>query len=234
MPIDPNDSAAHEAKQELTDEMSVEQIEKLQSERKTAITESIANSKEAKTAKAEASYQRQVNSVYRNSENIRELHNEDPDNADKIAQEVFGKSYNQLIAEAQGDKPEQNVSQLVQEELAKERRVEEKNKVEEFKEKFFDDNQITLGGEDYNKILKIVNQHNPDTLSKASSLYKMALNEVKGTKPNMVNPNTPPSPTSVGAATSMKKDKGEKIMDDVKPMLAHLGLTTAEAEKLIN
>ena len=147
---------AEEVIQEPT-EYSAEEIEKMSSERKTAITEAIENNKEAKTAKAEANYYKKMTSVQRNPDYLTEIHMEDPEMANKLAQELYSKSYDQLLAEARGETtPNVDVNKLVDAKFAQREREAEVKRIDKLEDKFFEDNKITLGSEEYNKILKSI------------------------------------------------------------------------------
>lgn len=145
--------------------------EQLKEERKIAIQEAVKNSKEAKDAKAELSYYKESNAVAKNPDYLIKINEKDPVLAEKIAQDLWSSSYNDLLEAGtqQSNKTQPNVSELVKAALQKEREAEkqtaEEQNINKSLEDFLVKNEIIPGDP---KFKTINSEFNSTTFSSAS------------------------------------------------------------------
>ena len=123
----------------------------------TAIKQAILNKEKAKQATAEAEYLKYENQVLRDTSKILDLHSESPELAEQIARNVWGLSYDDLIAQANqktgNSSTSEDMEKTVERVLNKQAARAEKDKIEELKIEFFIQHDITEKSPTFKRML---------------------------------------------------------------------------------
>lgn len=138
---------------------------------KNSSREAIRLHKENRQVKAEAAFLKQVAAVSRNPEQLKDIAATDLETADKISQELYGKTYSEKSEETEEDRETRSI---VQEEIKRTERKREQDAIAEMEENFFAGKDILPGSEEFRKIMDDYARYTPKSLSEAKRLLEMA------------------------------------------------------------
>lgn len=208
----------------------------LETERAVAITESINNHKAAEAARKEAEAYKQV---AKDPNSLLKIHESDPAFANKVSQEVFGKTYDELVAEAEarrngGKKTGENVDEAVNKALEKRDRETAKRRLTEAEDKFYADAGLVPGSDLYKKIREQYTQYSPANVEAARQILTMLHDNAKKGSANGLDLGTTPPPMSGSSASSGSASSANKKPVPTaaqKAIMPQLKITQAEFEK---
>lgn len=215
-------------------------IEQLDAERRTAITEAIKNNQEAVAAKKEAEYLRDLNRVLRNPQELMSINEKNPEHADKLAREAFGKSFVELLNAAQGgDSSQVAAENAARKVIQEEKQREAQKQMQDSIDKFYVDNGILPGTETYRKMQKEFQDYSPANIGAAIGILDMLRNkyEAQGSNGPKANPpmetiNAMPQPGARNVGYQ-KVDNGQKPppTPEQQGVMNQLGVTQADWQK---
>lgn len=201
----------------------------LDEERRRAITASIAKAKEAEQARTEAEVLRLENQVLRNPESIIELAQTDPQLAEKISSQAFGKSLSevrQILASQNESTPSTDTDfrKVYREERERERRAEELQRINRLESDFFFQKNIDPTHPKFTAIMQTYNKFKPSSYEEAEELLEMAYAKHVKTSGTKVNDSSAIPSIRSNASTPSKKPKNA-LSSNALALAKSMGLT---------
>lgn len=213
--------------------------EVLKQERADAITEAIKHSKESKSARADAEYYKTYAQVADDPNSIISIRERDASMADRIAQEKWGMSYDDLIAKAnEGEEPsettkstprytESDIERIVEKKLQEKNTTSEKQRIEDYTIDFFIQNDVDVKSPTFKNIMEEFDTYAPKNAGQAEKLLTMLYREQTGRNSTAVgNIESVSFPRNSGRKTYSKSS----AYKDAAKTAKSLGMDLTEAD----
>lgn len=229
------EEAAPSQEEEVVDNAPLEKTaEQLRSERASAVTEAIKNSKEAKTARADADYYKAYAQVADDPDSVVNIYSKNAELAERIVQEKWGMSYDELISKAQeGDKESEaaynpnQIDALIDKRLSQREQRAEQQRIEKTTIDFFTANDIDLKSSTFKDIMSDYSSYNVKSEAQSKRLLNMLYKEHTGeTSVSSSNIDSVSIPRVSGRKTYSKSSKYKDALNTAKS----LGMNLSEED----
>jgi hypothetical protein len=208
--------------------------EQLKAERATAIQEAVRNSKEAKEAKAQLKYYETSLKVAKDPNTLISINEEDPDMAEKIAQELYGKSYLSLLNGEQSDDTENmteaDLYKLFKKFQEKEGKVSVEQQIENEITGFFASKNIMPGTPLFKKIYEEVSDMRFTDPKQAKRMLNAVFLETQSAEEQAPSNNAP----AMFAHNPMGKNKnGTQVSEAMRDLLKQRGISEDKFQSFV-
>lgn len=200
---DGDDESTHQSGQEKS-------TAQLDEERRRAITASIQKAKEAEQARTRADKLEIENKVLKNPVAILDVYETNPQLAEQIAQETWGKSMTevrQILEQETQNKPttsSDDFRKVYREEREREEKAQEIKRINQIEIDFFLEKNIDPKNPVFKQTMQLYNKFKPSSYDEARELLDMALTKSLKTGTKAGDVNTVPTIRTAGIAPQKK------------------------------
>tara|TARA_Y100000310_G_scaffold335810_1_gene418770 strand:+ start:955 stop:1743 length:789 start_codon:yes stop_codon:yes gene_type:complete len=213
--------------------------EQLRQERATAVTEAIKHSKEAKSARADVEYYKAYAQVADDPNALLKVREQDSELAERITQEKWGVSYDELIERVEQENSpkkkaqysEADIDRIIEQKLEQRTQSTQKQKIDDYMTDFFIDNDVDVKSPTFKNIMEELDTYQPKSLKQAEKLLSMIYKDHTGRNSVSVgNIDSVSMPRSSGRKTYSKSDSFKKAANLAKT-IGFSDLTEADFKK---
>lgn len=207
-----NESQEGDEQSTPNDDKEEKSAEQLKRERASAVTEAIKNHKEAQEARAENAYLKAKLKVRDDKANIVDIYDDNPEVAEKIAQELYSMSYHDMLydidntSSRSSSKDPGDIDSLIDRKFQEREQKRVQKDIEGYTIDFFVENNIEPKSTAFNNILKEFREYKPKSLSQAKRLMTMIYEDYTGKSSSQ--PRQQVSSVSMPRSKTRSFDKG--------------------------
>ncbi len=228
--VEETESGVDETTHTESDTKSTAQLDE---ERRRAITASIEKSKEAESARAESSFLKAALKASKDPNTIIDLYREDPILAERIAQENWGRSYQeayQILTEQTKQtpatpSPTEDFRKVYREEREREMQQSERQRMSKLEVDFFLERNIDPKSAVFKQIMTTYQKFKPTSYDEAQELLEMAQAKATRTTNKTSAGDIDAVPTIKGSTAASMKKKPTALSATALALGKKLGLT---------
>ncbi len=194
---------------------------------KKAITEAIANDKKAKEAKSKLTYLETFKTVAKDPNQIVQIHDTDPQLAEKLANDIYGKEYKQLF-EQEKTMDATDIEKIVEKVMQKNESKSGVKKINTAVEDFFVENKILPGTDLFRKINDEFHGYTVKSVTQAKNVLSGLLRNFKPEDTSIVEDNSPSMSQNIN---STGKKRNKNLSKGAEDLIKGFGYTDDQIKK---
>lgn len=194
---------------------------------KRAITEAIAKDKEAKDAKSKLSYLEAFKKVAKDPNQIVQINETDPELAEKLAGDIYGKSYDQIFDKEEKGMNAADIEKIVAKAMAAEKSKADVGNIDKTIEDFFVENKIQPGTELFRKINEDFHGYTVKSSDQAKNVLSGLLRTFKSENTSNVEDNSP----SMGQNVNTSKKRNKNLSNSAEDLIKSFGYGDDQIKK---